>query len=280
MFYRDFSRKEIHDMLKSTGFSFNKDYAFPMSGSNQAYVFIPDGVVLVDQAIELLKKDSKLKLEPVERKLRWDIDGKDVKSKKVVYEAMVPTKTTKLKEINILEQYSSQLRKIRPGGGKRAAKYHQLIFNILSDIFQPQLKNPKKEEKINRGRKRVDITFDNKSESGFFKELSDKYQIICPIIFVECKNYTNALETPEYDQIDGRLNKRRGMFGIITCRKTEDEVDVLLHCRDLVRENPGAEKYVIVLTDDDINNMINYKLNQQDGEIDNILHEKFRRLIL
>ena len=107
MFYRDFTRKEIHGMLQSTGFSFNKDFRFPMSGPNQAYVFNPDGPVLVDSTLGLidqLKKKSKIKLEEVERK-----SGNEEKK----YTAEVPKRITKLEEINILKQYVEELKKIR-----------------------------------------------------------------------------------------------------------------------------------------------------------------------
>jgi len=285
MFYRDFSRKEIHDMLESTGFSFNKNFKFPSSGTNQAYLFEATGDILIDNTLgltSLLQKNEQSDLKKIKRETRWDVENKEKKSKKVIYETKVPTKKTKLKGVNILKQYSEELVKIESGGGKKASTYHQLIFNILIKLFEGKLKNPQKEEKINQGRKRIDITFDNnlKLEEGFFKELKDSYNIPCPIIPIECKNYTKALENPEYDQIQGRLNKRRGMFGIIICRKNDDETNVLNHCRDLVRENPGAEMYVIVLEDSDIQKMIKYKIEEKDTKIDDLLRSKFKKLIM
>jgi hypothetical protein len=71
MFYRDVTRKEIHDMLQSTGFSYNKAFKFPMSGTNQAYMFNADGPILVDSTLGLiaqLKRRNKSKLERIERK--------------------------------------------------------------------------------------------------------------------------------------------------------------------------------------------------------------------
>ncbi len=283
MFYRDFSRKEIHDMLMSTGFSFNSDYKFATAGSNQAYVFNANGDILVDSTLgltELLRKGSRQSLKTIERKVRWGPETAGEKSTGVKYETKLPTKIATPKEIDILEQYSLELDRIKPGGKKRASRYHQLIFNILCKIFCPQLKNPQKEEKINQSRKRVDMTLDNKANSGFFKDLRDTYNIPAPIIFIECKNYSNALETPEYDQIEGRLNKRRGMFGIIVCRHIGVETDVVNHCRDLVRENPGAEKYVVVLDDQDIKKMVQFKRENNDSEIDKLLENKYRKLIL
>src|SRR3989344_4096243 len=107
MFYRDFTRKEIHDMLQSTGFSYDKTFKFPMSGGNQAYVFHPDGPILVDSTLGLisqLKKKTKLQLKEVERK-----SGTEQKK----YKAEVPKKITKLEGINILKQYLEELKKIK-----------------------------------------------------------------------------------------------------------------------------------------------------------------------
>jgi len=274
MFYRDFARKEIHGMLNSAGFSFNRKFTFPTSRSNQAYLFNAEGPILVDKTLGLiaqLKKSVKRDTKIIERKA-----GTEIKK----YQAKVPRRVIKPKKINILKQYSEELKKLSPGGGKKASKYHQLIFNILKEIFDIQLKNPKKEKEINQGRKRIDIIFDNKSKEGFFKDLNERYKIPCPIIFLECKNYTKTLENPEYDQIEGRLNKRRGMFGIIVCRKIENQQSVLNHCRDLVRENPEAEKYVLVLDDIDIESMIKFKLQNKEEEIDRLLDEKYKKLIM
>ena len=56
MFYPNFTRKEIHEMLTANGFSFSKDFKFPMSGSNQAYVFNANGDILVDRSLGLTEQ--------------------------------------------------------------------------------------------------------------------------------------------------------------------------------------------------------------------------------
>ncbi len=269
MFYRDFTRKEIHDMLQSTGFSYNKDFKFPMSGTNQAYVFNADGPILVDSTLGLiaqLKKKNKSKLKEVERK-----SGTEIKT----YKAEVPKTTTKLEEINLLEQYSEELKKILPGGGKKASRYHKLIFNVLKWVFESKLKKPQMEESIARGTQRVDITFQNQRENGFFKQLSEGYNIVCPNIFIECKNYSEDLTNTEVFQIRSRLNKIRGQFGIIVCRKIDNK-DKL---RDRLTDALLKEEYIIILEDSDINTLINFKLNKKEEEIDDFIEEKFKQLI-
>jgi hypothetical protein len=46
-------------------------------------------------------------------------------------------------------------------GPATAAAYHSLMVGILEFIFYPNLINPVKEQEINQGRKRIDISFDN-----------------------------------------------------------------------------------------------------------------------
>src|SRR2546427_3993342 len=41
------------------------------------------------------------------------------------------------------------------------------------------------------------------------------HHITCPKIFIECKNYNEDIENPEFSQIHDRLNPIRGQFGMI-----------------------------------------------------------------
>lgn len=274
MFYRDFSRKEIHDLLKSTGFSYNKNFTFPASGSNQAYVFNTDGDVLVDETLgltKLLKSSLKKEFETIERKAIWE--GED-KSKKVSYQAEVPKTLTKLNKIDILETYLKQLSKIPPGK-TNAHKYHELIFNILKSTFDYCLKNPQMEEVMASETQRVDITFSNHRETGFFKQLAEGYNIPCPNIFIECKNFTKDIANVELAQIKLRLNKTRGNFGIVICRHIKNKSKLKSRVDDLIKD----EKYVIVLDDNDIIKIGKLKLREQEDEIDDYLEEKFKKLI-
>jgi len=265
MFYRDFSREEIHLILKSTGFSYGEKYRFPMSGSNQAYVFIADGDIIVGKTLrisETLKKKEKRSLKPVERKTRW---------KK--YETKQPTRVTKVKEINPLKTVLEELEKT-PTGKMNASKYHNLIFCILKSVFEKKLRKPKKEEYIADDTQRVDITFSNHKDGGFFKRLAEDYKITCPNIFIECKNYKEDIKNPEFAQVHNRLNKVRGQFGILICRTINNYARVKKRQDDLVKDS----KYVLVLTDFDIKKLVKWKLAAKLEEIDDYLEEKFKKL--
>ncbi|MFH1592727.1 MAG: class I SAM-dependent methyltransferase [Candidatus Woesearchaeota archaeon] len=277
MFYRDFERKEIHEILMSTGFSFSDSFKFPTSGSNQAYAFIADGPILVDKTLgltELLKKGKKSKLEAVQRESRWSTKGKYKKSRKVTYKTKIPKRVEYVKEINILETYLKELSQL-PAGKKHASRYHKLIFNILKLVFDNRLKKPKMEESLAGSTKFVDITFKNPRIEGFFKDLAEGYRFICPNIFIECKNYNHDISNPEFAQIHTDLNKIRGQFGMLICRNIKKWSGIKKKQDHMLKD----EKYVLVLEDSDIERMVKWKLKGNEEEIDDYLEDKFKTLI-
>ncbi|MBK2402824.1 hypothetical protein EPJ89_06570 [Erysipelothrix sp. strain 2 (EsS2-6-Brazil)] len=108
-----------------------------------------------------------------------------------------------------------------PTGKDSAYEYHDCILGILTFIFYPSLSNPKKETPIDEDSKRIDICFTNTSESGFFRNL--KTEIASNYIYVECKNYSNDVSNPEYDQLANRFNISSSMVGFLICRSIKNE---------------------------------------------------------
>lgn len=107
-----------------------------------------------------------------------------------------------------------------PAGRDFADEYHEFILGLLSFIFYPSLTNPKKETPIDNHRKRIDITYTNTAEKGFFYNL--KSEITSNYIYVECKNYSGKISNPEFDQLAGRFNKSASEVGMLVCRKCDD----------------------------------------------------------
>jgi hypothetical protein len=122
-----------------------------------------------------------------------------------------------------------------PSGALNASNYHNLIIGILELLFYPNLSSPRKEVNLHDGRKRIDITFNNSAETGFFYNLPNKNAALpCPFIFVECKNYTGEVANPELDQLSGRFSNRRGRVGLLACRTLdENEAFFKTMCRYL-----------------------------------------------
>lgn len=179
----------------------------------------------------------------------------------------VPAKIAKLKSI--------------PPGATFASEYHKHIADCLNTIFNNPgtpnyLSGPKIEDKQNEGRKRIDITFHNSSDRGFFSRLSNYGGLFCAKIFFECKNYRHDLANPEYDQMTGRFNNRTSTIGFIVCRTIGDAEKALETCRDFVFNGRG---YVFVLTDVDIINLLDATISEdKDIKIDILLQEKMNRL--
>ena len=149
---------------------------------------------------------------------------------------------------------------------------------ILEFIFYPKLINPCKENKINDGRKRIDISFDNGAPNqGFFHRLQHAFNIPCPYIHVECKNYTDDPENPEVDQLAGRFSVNTGKFGILVCRKIENKNLFLKRCKDLWKQKT---ELIIPVTDEIIVNILSEIKNNKPHAEEEYLTNFQREVIL
>jgi hypothetical protein len=164
-----------------------------------------------------------------------------------------------------------------PPGREHANQYHNFIKGVLTEVFAPSLTRPKKEQNIDEGRKRIDISFHNSATDGFFSKLVNQHKYVVPYVPIECKNYTDDIANPEFDQMLGRLNRRRGMFGIIVCRTIVDKGAVLKRCQDAVKNDP--EKAIIVLDDVDIKKLLDLAANGKTKEISEHLEDKLREVL-
>lgn len=164
-----------------------------------------------------------------------------------------------------------------PVGNADATNYHKISYNSLIYIFGNRLSNPDREKEINEGRKRIDIVFDNSDKEGFFNKLNSLYHIHCPKIIMECKNYGREIGNPEIDQLQGRLNNRRGMFGILLCRSVENKISMNRRCKDILNDGKG---YIIVLTDSDFSVLLELKGSDNEIGIDDFMSRKLDELLM
>jgi hypothetical protein len=186
-----------------------------------------------------------------------------------------PTLVPKEKILTAVERIRV-INDLKPGNSD-AGNFHKISFVNLIYIFGKRLSNPNREKEINEGRKRIDIVFDNAGTKGFFRNLSALYNIQSPKIIVECKNYGKEIGNPEIDQLQGRLNNRRGMFGILLCRSVQNRKAMTQRCRDIVADNKG---YIIVLDDSEISILLKLKESSKESEIDTFLTKKLDELIM
>lgn len=163
-----------------------------------------------------------------------------------------------------------------PTGASDATDYHNLVLSALTALFYPNLIQPHKEWEIHDGRKRIDVVFTNAADDGFFGQRRDDNKTHANLVIVECKNYGSDINNPEIDQILGRFDHNRGYFGIVTCRAIDNEKSLNSRLRDAATRGQG---YIIVLTDDDLKQMLRWKATLDDDAIANKLHRMFRDLI-
>lgn len=162
-------------------------------------------------------------------------------------------------------------------GGEQASAYHKLMTGIIELLFYPDIVCPVKEQEIHQGRKRIDISFDNAAENGFFFELHNAKQIPSRYIFFECKNYSKEVANPELDQMSGRFSPNRGKFGVILCRSIDNMDRFIQRCTDTHNDDRGT---IIPLVDDDIERLLRLRKVENFHEINNFLRERLRRVIL
>lgn len=161
-------------------------------------------------------------------------------------------------------------------GNREADNYHNHCIDMINFIFFPNLMQPKKENEINEGRKRIDITYFNGKESGFFRSISFDPDIKATIIHIECKNYTNDIKNPELDQLLARFDRNRGKFGLLLFRSSDDIAKLKLRCRDAAKQGNG-----IALPIDDAFLIKCLKLigNGQRSAVDEVITSLFREVI-
>ena len=167
-----------------------------------------------------------------------------------------------------------KIRSISPGNTS-ANEYHRLVVGVFELLFYPNLGNPQIEREIHDGRKRIDITFDNCADDGFFYRLGN--DIPCRFIMVECKNYSRDIANPELDQLSGRFSPRRGQFGIAACRSIENMELFLSRCADTWNDSRGL---IIPIVDDDLVHLLTLFPTRGTAAGEALLQDRYRQIAL
>ena len=162
-----------------------------------------------------------------------------------------------------------------PPGKKHAYDYETAVQNLMEALFYPYLVEPQAQTPLHNGLKRVDITFKNYAQIGFFRWLSLHHK--SSYAFIECKNYGSEIGNPEIDQISMRFSPARGQFGIVFCRNVEDREKMKNRCKAAATDGHG---FVVVLDDDDLKDLIKGAKNILDGGSFKIIEQRFAELVL
>lgn len=162
-----------------------------------------------------------------------------------------------------------------PVGRDAASAYENCIEALLSALFFPSLSAPTKQHEIHDGRKRIDITYVNSAQGGFFSWLASHYA--AAHVFVECKNYGKEVGNPEVDQLAGRFGPSRGQVGILICRSTANDELLGKRCADTARDQRG---FIIHLTDTDVAVLVKDYIASNGGAEYPLLRKKFSNLVM
>ena len=91
-------------------------------------------------------------------------------------------------------------------------------------------------------------------------------------ILLECKNYSDDPENPEFDQLTSRFGHQRGFFGILLCRTLDDRSRTIAACRDAANDGRG---YMLVLEDSDLIAMLGMVAHNRRSQINVFLQSRF-----
>ena len=162
-----------------------------------------------------------------------------------------------------------------PAGHGGAQDFHQFAVKILKNVFYPHLSNAETEQKADDGRSRIDITFDNQADSGFFYELTFRHSFKCPYILCECKNYSQDPGNPAFAQLVDRFSESIGSVGFLVCRTISDPKKILKHCKDRFKKG----HLIIVLDDNDLISLAENYENSGESGVSEYLSKKLRPIM-
>ena len=163
-----------------------------------------------------------------------------------------------------------------PPGNPDADRYHTFIVGALEFIFWPNLIYPKKEVPLHDGRKRIDITYTNAAQGGFFWRAHTAHNIASRLIMVECKNYSKDPANPEIDQLSGRFGANRGKLGMMLYRTVDNYDRLCARCRDTAQDDRG---FMLPLGDEQVIEYLDLIAADRRADVDARLQAILLRLI-
>lgn len=263
-FFRYHNMFEINEMMFLSGFEPVKRFSAP---GNDVHLYKKNDYNLFSKILTQRKIEKEISIDETieEPKVKLKKVRKGYKTKPIVPNPPF---------LSITHLYKEALKTLQPGI-KDAEHYHRLASLIVNRIFNDSLRNMELKQETQRSTKIIDTVYRNSAEKGFFHSLQSSFNIKCPYIIMEAKNYNYDPENPEFDQLSGRLNKVIGKFGILVCRKIEDKTAMMKKCEGYLDD----EKYVVTLTDNDLTELLDLRDEGNIDEINDFMDEKIKPFI-
>ena len=266
-FYRDFEPQEIDEMFLANGMKLERKI---VAKGSLARLYKLRSSNPIDEVLtpDLIRKHVQADLDVPRR------EGKSVttirKGRGMVLNFPNPD------HLSYEKIYLDSLTKIPRGPGANYA-YQNLVAAILTRTLVRPPDYVELEKEIVNGQKRIDIVITNKAEKGFFREVSESFRVISSYVMVECKNYSDDLKNPEFDQLVGRFSDDWSNFGFVVCRENKDRDAILAKARAVKRQHPT--QHALCLSDSDLAQLLNLRLNDPD-EVDQYMTKKFEEIRL
>jgi hypothetical protein len=175
------------------------------------------------------------------------------------------------KELCTETLYKEKIRILLPGPDDAEA-YHRTVSYALSRVFRKSLRNMEIKQEIDDGIKIIDTLFTNCAQEGFFHNLKSQIESTYPI--VEAKNIKGDPGNSEFDQLNGRMNKYRGKFGILVCRNIKDKARAVKICKTYL-----PDRYVIFLTDDEVFRLLELSREGNINDINDLMDNRLKEVI-
>jgi len=202
-----------------------------------------------------------------------DIEMDDPKTPKI----NIVKKTSKIKpcipnpkQLSIESLYKEKIKSLEIG--EHPEQFHRIVSHAIGRIFRGSLRNMEIKVETAEGRKIIDTVFTNSSDQGFFHNLKSKFECSYPII--EVKDINEDPTNPDFDQLNGRLNKNHGHFGILICRKVSNLETVYQRCKSFLPDHG-----ILFLTEEDIFELLGYSRENSSEEINDFMDKKLRDLL-
>lgn len=144
-----------------------------------------------------------------------------------------------------------------PVGHQSAAVYQQLVLDILTFVFCPDLIDGRLEVRTIDGTERRDIIFTNDSDSSFFDYVRNTHDGLT--IMFEVKNVAE-LAMPALNQSATYLGDRIGRLGFIVTR--HPPADNLIRKQMSIFNDSNPRKILLVMSDSDLIELIEMRVQE------------------
>jgi hypothetical protein len=262
-FYRQFTAPEIDAMMLACGFQLEKTLK---AGKNQARIYRKAPVAVLEGVLtESMIESARL--------VDWRIKPPTSKNPKPVNTGV--TRSPDDPSLSREQLLRKRLKTLKTGR-ETATIYEYLAACIVEFLFRGHLVNLSLQQTTHQGRRRIDFVLTNSSTSGLFRNLVKNFGFRVPYVHFECKNFGGDPKNPEFDQLKGRLGGYKGEVGFLLCRKIQNPEKVLKLQQDALEDS----KLILVLTDDDLEILLDYKLDNDDAEGSKHLDNKVKEVVL